>query len=535
MTVNKITTPPSQKGVIDKINEVIDNLGGGGTATDVQINGTSITSSNVANIITESAYNASSNKIATMADIPSLSGYLQNSESGTDTLGILSNPNSNNYSNSVAIGVGSRLNAGSGVAVGYEATVSDTYATALGYRASARYSAIQLGYGANNTNSTFNVGFFRGTDNQSHNWQLLDGTTGLIPDARLSSNIARTSDIENATLTINQGGVPKGTFTANASSDVTINLENSSQRNIGEIVTSTIPLTDAGLHLLDGSLIQGGGIYDDFVTYIAGFISTYPDLFETEANWQTAVSTYGVCGKFVYDSVNNTVRLPKITGILEGTTDVTALGDLIEQYVKLPNITGSITFTQVEALTTNDGGTGSIYTSTGNVSKYSSSSSGTRYNQTLNVNASRSSSVYSGDGTNTKIQPQALKVLYYIVIATTTKTEIEVDIDEIATDLNGKADVDLTNCTKPHIVETYVNGTSWYRVYSDGWCEQGGTLTTGDLITFLKEFIDTNYTIVGSEVTSSSSATFRFANKATTSINFYTALPSCWQACGYIR
>lgn len=29
MTVNKITTPPSQKGVIDKINEVIDNLGGG--------------------------------------------------------------------------------------------------------------------------------------------------------------------------------------------------------------------------------------------------------------------------------------------------------------------------------------------------------------------------------------------------------------------------------------------------------------------------------------------------------------------------
>ena len=28
MTVNKITTPPSQKGVIDKINEVIDNLGG---------------------------------------------------------------------------------------------------------------------------------------------------------------------------------------------------------------------------------------------------------------------------------------------------------------------------------------------------------------------------------------------------------------------------------------------------------------------------------------------------------------------------
>lgn len=44
----------------------------GGSATDVQINGTSITSSNVANIITESAYDDTTNKIATMSDIPSV-------------------------------------------------------------------------------------------------------------------------------------------------------------------------------------------------------------------------------------------------------------------------------------------------------------------------------------------------------------------------------------------------------------------------------------------------------------------------------
>lgn len=41
-------------------------------------------------------------------------------------------------------------------------------------------------------------------------------------------------------------------------------------------------------------------------------------------------------------------------------------------------------------------------------------------------------------------------------------------------DLNNKADVDLSNCTKPHIVETYQNGSYWYRKYSDGWIEQGG-------------------------------------------------------------
>lgn len=79
----------------------------------------------------------------------------------------------------------------------------------------------------------------------------------------------------------------------------------------------------------------------------------------------------------------------------------------------------------------------------------------------------------------------------------TNKNGIEFDIDAIATDLNGKADVDLTNCTKPHIVETYVNGTSWYRVYSDGWCEQGGQVSLNDAtstaVTFLKPFLNTNY------------------------------------------
>jgi len=40
------------------------------SVTDVQINGTSIISNDVANIVTNTAYNASSNKIATMSDVP---------------------------------------------------------------------------------------------------------------------------------------------------------------------------------------------------------------------------------------------------------------------------------------------------------------------------------------------------------------------------------------------------------------------------------------------------------------------------------
>ena len=47
--------------------------------------------------------------------------------------------------------------------------------------------SIQIGPGSSFTTNEFNVGF------SSNNYTLLDGSTGLIPDERISSNIARTS------------------------------------------------------------------------------------------------------------------------------------------------------------------------------------------------------------------------------------------------------------------------------------------------------------------------------------------------------
>ena len=47
----------------------VQSGGGGGSSTDVQINGTSIVSNDTANIITETAYDSSTNKIATMSDV----------------------------------------------------------------------------------------------------------------------------------------------------------------------------------------------------------------------------------------------------------------------------------------------------------------------------------------------------------------------------------------------------------------------------------------------------------------------------------
>jgi len=216
-------------------------------------------------------------------------------------------------------------------------------------------------------------------------------------------------------------------------------------RNIGEIVTSTLPLTDAGLHLLDGSVIQGNGIYSDFVTYIAG-LDQNANYFCTESEWQASVSQYGVCGKFVYDSVNETVRLPKITGITEGTTDLTALGDLVQ--AGLPNITGSYapTFSngsdfQGSIRSTVQYASGAFYRdSLSSGSNRFINSNGSDYSGSdhLSLDASRSSPIYGNSAT---VQPQTVKCFVYIVIATGSKTQIQVDIDEIATDLNSKVDI----------------------------------------------------------------------------------------------
>lgn len=96
----------------------------GGTATDVQINGTSITSNNVADIITETAYNATTNKIATKADIPTdtsdltnNAGYITgiNSSDVTTALGYTpySSSNPNGYTSNT--GTVTQVNAGVGL------------------------------------------------------------------------------------------------------------------------------------------------------------------------------------------------------------------------------------------------------------------------------------------------------------------------------------------------------------------------------------------------------------------------------------
>ncbi len=243
-----------------------------------------------------------------------------------------------------------------------------------------------------------------------------------------------------------------------------------STRNVGELVYSSLPQTDTGLHLLDGALIQGSGSYSAFVDYIADLYTANPtaNYFTDETTWQNTVTQYGVCGKFVYDSTNNTVRLPKVTGIVEGTTNLAVLGNLVQAGLPLSwfehkhtrgdmNITGSVIFTE-----TGDSDKSTIRSSSGAFTNTGGYGGGwgqiqptdQNWVQRLDFDASRNWTGSTSTPNYTSlshdastVQPQTIKCFVYIVIATSTKTDIQVDIDEIATDLNGKADTDLSNTT----------------------------------------------------------------------------------------
>ena len=163
--------------------------------------------------------------------------------------------------------------------------------------------------------------------------------------------------------------------------------------------------------------------------------------FCTETEWQQSITTRGVCGKYVYDDVNKTIRLPKITGFVEGTAKEAKVGDG-DKFLS-PATTGTDPITNV---------------------------------------------------------------LYYVVVAEGYRTPVEINIDNAVSAINNKVDkFDLREIQC--LVDYYRSGTSWYRVYSDGWCEQGGRIYIGSGgtvgVSRLKPYINTDDGIFHSYYTTS--------------------------------
>jgi hypothetical protein len=111
----------------------------------------------------------------------------------------------------------------------------------------------------------------------------------------------------------------------------------------------------------------------------------------------------------------------------------------------------------------------------------------------------------------------------------------------------GRMQEQITNINAPsrgYLVQSYVNGRSWYRVYSDGWCEQGGQIfvtVAATNITLLKSYKDNNYNAVGcqADINTAGYHTINVAAYSATQVQIRqnaVGLPLVnWIAMGYIK
>lgn len=167
-----------------------------------------------------------------------------------------------------------------------------------------------------------------------------------------------------------------------------------------------------------------------------------------------------------------------------------------------------------------------------------------KYNETIN------SVTTTGQQQVTNVQ-SAGQAQIADIEATGINTRATVDLDNLSTAGNNRFDEKVNKSDMvevPTIVEVSDPSLmpSWYRVYSDGWCEQGGKAALPNAgpntITLIKPFIDTKYTVIA---TSSAriDVACGCADLTTTSFSCGVAHPGsswltgacCWQAKGYIK
>ena len=245
----------------------------------------------------------------------------------------------------------------------------------------------------------------------------------------------------------------------------------------------------------------------------------------------------GIAWYYILDTTNKRFKLPRTKFGFEGLR--TSVGDDIE--AGLPNITGEAHNSNWSS-GINGSKTGAFY-GTEDVANSAEGQYNASSSRGIGLDASRSNPIY---GKSDTVQPPATQMYLYFYVGAFTKSADAQTAGLKAELLNGKADVTTPSIQAPYIKNTYVNGTSGYRIWSDGYCEQWGHIgptSSRTTITFPKKFADTNYNIYNTFIDASTTDPFgpkQIAILSKTVSDFkvergYTNRGSSdWWACGYI-
>lgn len=221
-------------------------------------------------------------------------------------------------------------------------------------------------------------------------------------------------------------------------------------------------------------------LYKDFFAY-----ATSKGWVKTEAEWQSiANANGGYCPYYSQGDGSTTFRTPKFAPFMQ----VAIAGENVGKYHQagLPNITD--TFTEHG----NTSGLKCTGAFTGEARiDLNSNQGGASDGGRVTMNASRVSSIY---GRSTTVQPESNEWMICVVVAGQATNIGSVDMADVLTTVaQVQADVGVIPRPNAYVTKTWRSGTEWYRVWSDGWIEQGGH-GTGSACTFSKPFSNENYT-----------------------------------------
>ena len=210
---------------------------------------------------------------------------------------------------------------------------------------------------------------------------------------------------------------------------------------LGTIIPATVLTDDANLHLLDGSSLSQTGIYSQFCTWLKERLAENSNNVPTCSIdiYSYEMRTYGQCGKFVINDTNsdlssegytvfaNSIKLPTITEFIASNNGGDAIG--LAELDELKNHIHPI-----YTLGTGNSAT-NFSINSANIQSYAQA-----YQTTWLMPQSG-----GREGYGEETRPKNVRYPYYIVVADSVKTDIEVDIDNIANDLGNKVDKDLSN------------------------------------------------------------------------------------------
>src|SRR5574344_1813676 len=177
----------------------------------------------------------------------------------------------------------------------------------------------------------------------------------------------------------------------------------------------------------------------------------------TAANGTFTITKIGTDTFSLDDSVGNGAFTTNGSAIIYPSADDNLINKVYVDNENLKNITQIGTSATAEATAEKNVTLSGFVLATGATIQVTFTNANTATTPTLNVNSTGAKAIYNEAGT----AASATNPAYFPAGATVEFT------------YNG------TNWIfKKRVTENYVNGTSWYRVYSDGWIEQGGRITT---------------------------------------------------------